>query len=197
MRPSCSKLRRDKTAPTFGPLFPILWVIVILGLLAVSCAPQPSLARGQTLKLAAFSENSVAVVVQLGRTASGEVTLSATFTPLEAGFHLYSKDLPRSGVDGLGRPTLLELTPNAKMQACGALAESIASYVAVAGPGGLPTYPAGPVTLSIPVYLPPGHGWIDDEISLTYMACSANGCKAPVQEKIVPIKVPGADALSN
>ena len=36
-----------------------------------------------------------------------------------------------------------------------------------------------------------------DEISLTYMACSAGGCKVPVIGKMIPIKIPGADALKD
>jgi hypothetical protein len=166
-------------------------------LLTVNCAPQPSLARGASLTLTSFSENDAAVVIQLRRVADGQVSLVATFTPLEAGFHLYSKDIPRNGVGGLGRPTLLELTPNSRMQAIGALTESVASEVSDADPSGTLIYPNGPVTLTLPVRLPAGDGWVDDEISVTYVVCSANGCKTPVIDKTIPIKVPGAGALSN
>ena len=168
-----------------------------LGLVTVSCAPQPGLARGASLTLTTFSENDAAVVVELRRASDGGVSLAATFTPLEAGFHLYSKDLPRNGAGGLGRPTLLELTPNSRMQALGALTESVASEVSMADPSGVLIYPDGPVTLTLPVRLPAGDGWADDEISLTYVVCSANGCKAPVIGQVIPVKVPGAEALSN
>ena len=47
-------------------------------------------------------------------------------------------------------------------------------------------YPLGPVTLSLPIDLPPGADWMEDELSITYMACSANQCKPPVEGKIVP-----------
>jgi len=197
MKRFCSKSQRDKRIFLPWRLSTVLWVLTVLGLLTVGCAPQPSLARGASLTLTTFSENDVAVVVQLRRAADGQVSLAATFTPLEAGFHLYSKDLPRNGVGGLGRPTLLELTPNSRMQAIGALTESVASEVSGADPSGVLIYPNGPVTLTLPARLPPGLGWIDDEISLTYVVCSANGCKAPVINKTIPIKVPGADALSN
>ncbi|MGC1375877.1 MAG: hypothetical protein WA821_06640 [Anaerolineales bacterium] len=197
MKRFCSKSQRDKR--TFLPwrLFTVLWVLTALGLLTVGCAPQPSLARGASLTLTTFSENDAAVIVQLRRAADGQVFLVATFTPLEAGFHLYSKDLPRNGVGGLGRPTLLELTPNSRMRASGALTESVASEVSGADPSGVLIYPNGPVTLTLPVRLPAGGGWVDDEISLTYVVCSANGCKAPVTGQILPIKVPGAGALTN
>jgi hypothetical protein len=197
MKRFCSKSQRDKRIVTPGRLSSVLWAFAALSLLTVSCAPQPSLARGASLTLTTFSENDAVVVVELRRAADGLVSLAATFTPLEVGFHLYSKDLPRNGAGGLGRPTLLELTPNSRMQALGALTESVASEVSMADPSGVLIYPNGPVTLTLPVRLPAGDGWADDEISLTYVVCSTNGCKAPVIGKTIPIEVPGADALSD
>ncbi len=195
----------------------VILTVAALSLLAVTCAPtpasaptlaapvpvsatattQPDLARGASLTLATHSENSVEVVIKLQRAADGQVSLTATFTPLEAGYHLYSKDMPRNGVNGLGRPTLLELGDNSKMQAIGALIESVGANVSTADPSGVLIYPDGPVTLTLPVRLPSGYNWAADEISLTYMACSAVRCKAPVMGQVIPIKVPGAEALSN
>jgi len=124
------------------------------------------------------------------------VLLLATFTP-EAGYHVYSKDMPRQGVGGQGRPTLLELTTNSRMQSLGVLTDSIEASVNTVGPSGtlLISYPEGPVTLTIPVSLPAGNAWTDDEISLTYMACKDSSCKVPVIGKSVPVKVPGSDML--
>jgi hypothetical protein len=45
--------------------------------------------------------------------------------------------------------------------------------------------------------LPPGADWMEDELSITFMACSANQCKPPVEGKIVPVRIPGADAAEN
>ena len=179
--------------------FSVLWIAVTLCLLTVNCAPQPQpmLARGPSLTLASFDENSVNVIITLKRDAADAVSLTATFTPLEAGFHLYSKDLPRNGVGGLGRPTLLELSPDSKMQAIGPVAESVPANISSADPSGTLIYPNGPVTLTMPVRLPAGRALTADEISLTYMACSAGGCKAPVIGKMIPIKIPGADALKD
>ena len=177
-------------------LFSILSVSLALSLLTVNCAPAPTLARGAALSLASFTENGVSVVVNLQRAASGDVALTATFTPLEAGFHLYSKDMPRNGIGGVGRPTLLELNPNAKMQAAGALTESVASKMHITYPNALPVYPDGPVTLTLPIHLPAGSGLIADQISLTYMTCSDETCKAPVIGKIIPVTIPGRDALT-
>ena len=175
----------------------ILWMFLTLSLLLVNCAPVPTLARNEAITLTTFSENGVEVVVKLQRAANGDVSLTALYTPLEAGFHLYSKDLPRNGIGGVGRPTLLELSPNTKMQAAGDLTASIASKMHVTYPNALPVYPDGPVTLTLPIRLPDSYNWVQDEIVLTYMACSDTLCQAPVIEKTISIKVPGAQTITN
>ncbi len=83
------------------------------------------------------------------------------------------------------------------MQAIGPLTESVPSYVSSADPSITLIYPDGPVTLTLPVRLPAGRALAADEISLTYMVCSAVDCKVPVIGKIIPIKIPGADALKD
>ena len=60
--------------------------------------------------------------------------LAATFTPNDPLFHVYSKDIPRGGVNGLGRPTLLELAPGSKMQAAGPLSASAEATAKIAVP---------------------------------------------------------------
>jgi hypothetical protein len=172
------------------------WVIILLTILTVSCTPKADLAAGNSLPLADFSENSVEVSIQLTRTMEGYFLLEATFTP-PPDSHLYGKDIPRDGVDGLGRPTLLEITGNSKMQALGTLMESLPAFVDEFESLGLLIYPDGPVTLSMPVSLPPGEEWVDDEVSVTFMACTAIGCKPPVIGKIVAVRVPGAEIIPN
>jgi hypothetical protein len=157
----------------------------------VSCTP----AAEKPIPLTSFTENYVEVSIFLGQNALGKYMLSATFTP-PAGYHLYSKDIPITGIDGLGRPTLLELTSGSVTQATGPLIESVNAEAPDFGPKELLVYPAGTVTLSLPVDLPPGNGWIEDELQVTYMACSASQCKPPVVGKIVPIHIPGADTLA-
>jgi hypothetical protein len=178
-------------------LFSILWASLTLCLLTVNCAPASTLARGTSLPLTSFTQNGVSVAVSLQRAANGDVSIAASFTPLEAEYHFYSKDMPRNGIGGVGRPTLLELNPNAKMQAAGALTESIASKMHVTYPNALPVYPDGPVTLTLPIHLPDGYNWVEDEIVLTYMACSDNLCQAPVIAKTISVKIPGAQIITN
>lgn len=132
------------------------------------------------------------VSIRLDRASDGNALLVATYTP-QPGYHLYSKDIPRTGVDGLGRPTLLELTSESHMRALGNVIESVAAQTPNFEPKDLWVYPAGAVRLSLPVELPSGTSWVDDIVSVSYMACGENGCKPPVMGKIVSIRVPGRD----
>lgn len=167
------------------------FILVLLLFGAVSCRPVPLLELGQTLELATATENKVDVTINLTRDESGQFVLSATFTPQALNMHLYSKEIPRDGVDGLGRPTLLELAEGSALKANGKLTDSVLSSQAPLDPNGLLLYPAGPVTLSLPVLLPEGKNWVNDEVIVTYMACDDKGCRAPVQQKPIAIKIPG------
>lgn len=171
--------------------------LVILALLAAlsACTAKPDIARGQSIELNSISESNVSVSIHLERTPEGTFLLHATFSPPE-GDHLYGKDLPKAGLEGLGRPTLLELTAESKMLALGALMESVPVLLELFELIALPVYPAGPVTLSLPVSLPPGKGWVEDLVSVSFMTCNDNGCKPPVLGKIISVRVPGADSIS-
>jgi hypothetical protein len=165
--------------------------------LAVSCSAPVDLPPGQSLQLAAFTDavNEVAVSVRLSHTPDGAFLLIATFTP-PAGYHLYSKDIPPGGVRGQGRPTRLDLPSGAKMQAAGALAESVTASMPGYVPDGAPIYPPGPVTLTLPIRLPEQTGWLEDQISLTYMACTEVRCTAPTVGRLVQVKIPGAESIT-
>ena len=126
----------------------------------------------------------------------GGAILLASFNPPE-GYHLYSKDSPRIGLNGLGRPTLLELPTNSQMTASGELMESVNAQVPDFEPRELLVYPVGAVTLSLRVELPQGDEWLDDFVSVTYMACSDTLCHPPVMGKVVPIRIPGVDVLDS
>ncbi len=168
----------------------VLILTILLSAASVSCTPAP----WQPISLASFTENYVDVSIHLDRSSSGNYFLSAIFMP-PAGYHLYSKDIPITGVNGLGRPTLLELTPESRMKAIGELTESTKVEEPDFEPKDLFVYPLGAVTLSLPVQLPPGNAWVDDELKITYMVCNANQCKPPVEGKIISVRVPGTDAI--
>ena len=163
-------------------------LVLVIAITTASCNSQ---AR-PSYELAALTENEVTVSIYLDKNIDGEYFLSATFTPPD-GYHLYSKDIPITGVDGLGRPTLLELTAESQMKSLGELIESVNAEIPNFEPKELLVYPPGTVTLSLPVELPQGDGWLQGVVKVTYMACSGGGCKAPVTGKLVPIRIPGVD----
>ena len=145
------------------------------------------------IHLAEFTESFADVSIVLETDDAEEAVLVATFTPTEADAHLYSMELPKEGIDGLGRPTLLELPAWAHMQVAGELQESLLSEedsVASDLPT-LPVYPTGSVTLRLPVILPDGQGeMVDDQVLVTYMVCTPRGCHKPVEGKLVDVHVP-------
>ena len=162
--------------------FFLIWVFALF---TTSCESQISF----PYQLAAFSENYVTVSISLDENSNGEYLLSAKFTPLD-GYHLYSKDIPLIGVDGLGRPTLLELEKESHMKSLGELIESVSAEPPTFEPKELLVYPSGAVTLSLPVELPSCTKWVEDVVKVTYMSCSERGCKAPVTGKLVPVHIP-------
>jgi hypothetical protein len=166
----------------------LFFLLALIG--STSCQPVSILEPGQTLELATSTENKVEVNISLTRNEDGQFILSATFTPQLLSLHLYSKEIPRNGVEGLGRPTLLELAEGSALKANGELIESVAASQPPLNPGELLLYPAGPVTLSLPVLLPDGNNWVNDKVIVTYMACDGKGCRAPIQQKPIAIKIP-------
>lgn len=127
---------------------------------------------------ARFVANGVEVTIAASATA-----VRATFRPLRPGFHLYSIDLPRNGIDGLGIPTRLEVRSG--LTATGPLsADKPVRLLQLQGLNvRLPVYPDGPVTVTLPVKRTSGTA----EIAITYGACSAGTCLAPVIGKVVPV----------
>src|SRR5262245_52900049 len=70
-------------------------------------------------QLAEFVENGVGVKVALETGPDQKPFLRATFTPTEAGFHLYSKDLPTGGINGIGVPTRFAVAPGEAISSVG------------------------------------------------------------------------------
>jgi hypothetical protein len=154
-----------------------------------SCGSNIRLKADTPLALASSTENGVTVKIALVKNSAGQVFLAATFTPQLSGFHLYSKSLP---LDGEGRPTLLEIPSSSTLKAVGDSIESAYSEVSSMGSDALLVYPAGPITLSLPVQLPDGKGWAQEQVSITYEACSDMTCLTPVVGKLIQIRVPEA-----
>ena len=164
--------------------------LVLLALFLAACRPAAPAALPPPLALVEFNRNGATVTLVLEQDGQGGSVLAATFTPDEADGHLYSKDLPIEGVDGLGRPTLLELAPGTGIQPLGDLQDSAVAESVDVAPGlpALPVYPAGPVTLRLPVRLP-GQASAE-QILITYMVCTPRGCYRPVVARAVDVQVP-------
>lgn len=148
--------------------------------------------KNSTVHLDTITQNHVEVDINLEADALGHMVLAATYKPLDAGFHLYSKDLPRTGIDGVGRPTLLELPTQSSLQATGTVSDSVpANPVKIEGlDQPFPIYPDGPVTLRVPVKLTSADTKQAD-LSISYMACSlTGGCYPPVMDKKVSVQLP-------
>jgi len=158
---------------------------------SASCQAASVLEPGKTLQLATSTENYVDVTIALEREENDQFFLSATFTPQAPSLHLYSKDIPKTGINGLGRPTLLELSKDSPLQAVSELIESASPQTPATPPFELLTYPAGAITLGLHILLPNGNNWINDEVIVTYMACNEQGCRPPIQQKPIAIKIPG------
>jgi hypothetical protein len=155
----------------------------------ILCACRPMLPVNESIELARSTENSVEVVISMQDGPENKFTLLATFTPLEAGMHLYSKDIPKTGIGGLGRPTLLALADDSFLQISGELSESIAALPAESVPFELRAYPAGPVTLSLAIESTDAERHTES-VFITYMACDDKGCRAPVENKAIEITIP-------
>jgi hypothetical protein len=143
--------------------------------------------------LAEFAKNGVRVSVALESDEREQLVLRATFTPTEPGFHLYGKELPEDGVNGIGVPTRLELVGPSSLKAAGPLFSNITSHdlrvdsLRIT----LPVYREGPVILRLPIELPSRRQDVTAQVAVSYMACSTDGvCKIPVKKKILDIKIP-------
>ncbi|HLO30965.1 MAG TPA: hypothetical protein VK249_17595 [Anaerolineales bacterium] len=140
------------------------------------------------------TENGVKVKIDVIKYLSGELKLSGTFTPTRQGFHLYSKDLPKDGLGGLGRPTLLEIVKSDSIKITGPLeADRPVQDITFDILGiSLPVYPAGSVVLSLPFEFVTNDNLASMDIAITYMACSDKTCLPPVIGKHISIQVPSS-----
>ncbi|NTW04456.1 MAG: hypothetical protein HGA19_24865 [Oscillochloris sp.] len=145
------------------------------------------------LHLAEITEHGVHVDISLERRWISTPVLVARYTPDEPRGHLYATNLPREGVNGVGRPTLLEIPPQPGMRAVGSLSADhsplIQQMAGLSAP--LSIYPDGPISLRLPITYVAGPA----TLSVTYMACSSEGyCMPPVIDRKVTVIFPGDTA---
>ncbi|HKW02951.1 MAG TPA: thioredoxin family protein [Vicinamibacterales bacterium] len=145
------------------------------------------------LELGSSTERGVQVSIALERDTAGLVWLAARFAPTVADTHLYATALPDEGLDGIGRPTRLAIVPSRGLTALGEpSADRPVELDRIDALGAaLPIYPAGPVTLRVPVSLARGARTTPAVVDVSYMACSPKGCLAPVLHKRTAVSIPG------
>ncbi|MFJ8011483.1 hypothetical protein [Streptomyces sp. NPDC096339] len=152
-----------------------------------ACGGQPAGAGAAPAPTTRFSENGVTVTLSVSQWHAPNGTLTAVFTPEEKGFHLYSTDLPAAGIEGVGRPTAVDVT--GVLRADGKLTAS-ADVRTISVPGveaPVPVYPDGPVTTTLPIRAD-GNG--EATVLLGYASCSSQeGCTIPVSDHPVHLHV--------
>lgn len=129
---------------------------------------------------AAFTENGVEVTLTLIE-EQDQVKVEALFAPTEPNYHLYSIDLPEKGIDGVGRPTKVEIiSDNAAVSGPITADQPIIETPFEGFSAPFPLYPDGPVTLSIPVFFDDGAADQPLELAVSYIACSSAGVCKPL-----------------
>jgi hypothetical protein len=138
---------------------------------------------------ASLTENGVRVTLVLE--GDGD-WLRATFAPTDNASHLYSKDLPAGGVDGLGRPIRVDADQSSAVQLGEPTADRAVQNDFIAALNvSVPIYPAGPVTLRFPAKR---RGRGPAVFRVSYMACGERGCLAPVTNRVLTVALPAKPA---
>lgn len=176
-----------------------LTAALALGLVALtgSCsAAKPSAhassARPAAPATATFTDSGVTVTLRLGPWNAGSSVLTAVFAPVRAGFHLYSTSLPPNGVDGVGRPTAVQVS--GALAAQGQLtAHATTRALTLAGTTKpVPVYPDGPVTTTLTIRHQSAGKAV---VAVSYAACSVReGCLFPVSGHRVLLSVTDSGA---
>lgn len=183
--------------PTFSFRFPLPFAAVAGVLLLSSCSDSPvpepqvtiealaSLSYGEPAKQ--YDERAdVKVEVAAARLDDQWAVVRGVFTPGEAGYHLYSKDLPMEGIEETGRPTYIEITEGAAQS--GILLADQEPHDFTQYGVTLPVYHEGSVTLYRLVR--PRAGATSVTAALTYMSCSTELCNMPIEGETVAVALP-------
>ena len=139
------------------------------------------------------SQGRVQVELSSAWAENGLLIVRGVFTPDDPDFHLYSCTLPSQGIQGLGRPTRIDVANPKEFTQIGPLLadEKIVEISDDVLNLTFPVYPDGPVTLYLPLRFgaatePPG----PVSLKLTYMACSKQNCHRPYEGTLVKINPP-------
>lgn len=177
-----------------SPLRGTIWITAAL--ILTSCSQKTTnrlIASGpftEHAQLAEFVENGVGVKIALETGPDQQALLRATFTPTEAGFHLYSKDLPVDGIKGIGVPTRFTVAPGAGIISVGEPFSDVEPKQLRVKGMTFPIYPEGAVKIRLPIKIDSSSGETTAKASFSYMACSKEICRVPVQGKQLTLTIP-------
>jgi thiol:disulfide interchange protein len=140
------------------------------------------------IPLISFAKHGVLVKLAVKYGEAGETWITARFDPLDGTDYLYSQESPMEGINGIGRPTRLELSGDITLK--GAVETSVPSvekrFDDIAGE--FTVYPPGQVLLSQPVEFADVPIATFD-IAVTYMSCSNLGvCRPPVVRQTLQVR---------
>ncbi len=182
----------DNTIPKKWRLITLSTLVLMIGVATLLYAFTIQARQHDRLAVWNSTENDVEVRIGMIKSPSGQLRLIGTFTPTREQFQLYGKDLPKNGLNGLGRPTLLEVVQSDSIKVMGPLEanQPVQNIRVDVLDLSFPVYPIGPVTLSLPFEFVGKGDWASMEVSITYMACSDKTCLPPVIDRHIFIKMP-------
>ncbi len=147
---------------------------------------------------ATWTKNQVEVVLSLeAGTTPDTAVLVGRFTPKPTGdpLHLYGKD--HKGL--AGQATRLALKSGQAASEGGPLGDNVTAVAKTVEMDEVLTYPAGPVTLRLPIRLPAGAAGttVNTEVLVSFMACTDKICPfPPVQNSVMKLDLPSAGTPS-
>ncbi|MEU9376058.1 hypothetical protein AB0D94_20100 [Streptomyces sp. NPDC048255] len=175
-----TQVRRCRRARMAAALVPLAALVACGG-------GEPAAASGGPAPTTRFSENGVTVTLSVSEWHASKGTLTAVFTPEAAGFHLYSTDLPPTGIEGVGRPTTVAVTGALGAQGTLQAAAEVRSIEVPGVDAPVPVYPDGPVTTTLAVR---ASGSGEATVLIGYASCSTqDGCTIPVSDRPVHLRV--------
>ncbi|MGW6983012.1 hypothetical protein ACWGE1_26860 [Streptomyces sp. NPDC054932] len=163
--------------------------VAVLSLAALTACGEQSTGSAATAPppTTRFTENGVTVTLSVSDWHAPKGTLTAVFTPEEKGFHLYSTDLPLTGIEGVGRPTAVGVTGALKADGKLTAAADVRTISVPGVDAPVPVYPDGPVTTTLPIR---ADGKGNATVLLGYASCSTEeGCTIPVADRPVQLRI--------
>lgn len=177
------QVRRSRRARIAAALVPLAALVACSG----ASGGAPAGASGGPAPTTRFSENGVTVTLSLSDWHAAEGTVTVVFAPEAKGFHLYSTDLPPTGIEGVGRPTTVAVTGALGAEGKLRAAAEVRSIQVPGVDAPVPVYPDGPVTTTLAVRAS-GNG--EATVLLGYASCSTrDGCTIPVSGHPVHLRV--------